>query len=174
MQTDIDLIFTRAKRAFNESLAAGTLMKSYTTIFAQILRLRQACCHPVLVRNKEIVADEEEAALAAASDAAGFADDMALAGHEIAACWQLGAVDEGCIGILGREDVAEPVLHQRAQSGIVELQQVDERFEAGRRVGSCRRRNFVDRKQRQLGRRRVIEKSLGPIQVGNLDRKSVV
>ncbi|KAL6248167.1 DNA helicase rad5 [Rhinocladiella similis] len=73
-----DLIFTRAKRAFNESLQAGTLLKSYTTIFAQILRLRQSCCHPVLTRNKDIVADEEDAAAAAAADANGFADDMDL------------------------------------------------------------------------------------------------
>lgn len=73
-----DLIFMRAKRAFNESLQAGTLLKSYTTIFAQILRLRQSCCHPVLTRNQQIVADEEEAALAAAADENGFADDMDL------------------------------------------------------------------------------------------------
>ena len=73
-----DLIFTRAKRAFNESLQAGTVLKSYTTIFAQILRLRQSCCHPVLTRNKDLVADEEEAALAAAADGSGFADDMDL------------------------------------------------------------------------------------------------
>lgn len=73
-----DLIFTRAKRAFNESVQAGTLLKSYTTIFAQILRLRQSCCHPVLTRNKDIVADEEDAAVAAAADTNGFADDMDL------------------------------------------------------------------------------------------------
>ncbi|RMZ89579.1 hypothetical protein DV736_g3194, partial [Chaetothyriales sp. CBS 134916] len=73
-----DLIFTRAKRAFNESLAAGTLLKSYTTIFAQILRLRQSCCHPVLTRNQDIVADEEDKAIAAAADPNGFADDMDL------------------------------------------------------------------------------------------------
>lgn len=73
-----DLILTRAKRAFNESLQAGTLLKSYTTIFAQILRLRQSCCHPILTRNKDVVADEEDAAIAAAADANGFADDMDL------------------------------------------------------------------------------------------------
>lgn len=73
-----DLIFTRAKRAFNESVAAGTLLKSYTSILAQILRLRQSCCHPVLTRNKDIVADEEDAAVAAAADENGFADDMDL------------------------------------------------------------------------------------------------
>lgn len=48
-----DLIFTRAKRTFNEASAAGNLMKSYTTIFTQILRLRQSCYHPVLTRNKD-------------------------------------------------------------------------------------------------------------------------
>jgi DNA repair protein RAD5 len=73
-----DLVFTRAKRAFNDSLQAGTLLKSYTTIFAQILRLRQSCCHPVLTRNKELVLDEEERAIAAAASTDGFADDMDL------------------------------------------------------------------------------------------------
>ncbi|KAI9720962.1 MAG: DNA helicase rad5 [Chrysothrix sp. TS-e1954] len=71
-------IYTRAKRTFAANVEAGTLMKSYTTIFAQILRLRQSCCHPILTRNKAIVADEEDAA--AASDVAnGLADDMDLA-----------------------------------------------------------------------------------------------
>ncbi|KAL9129522.1 MAG: hypothetical protein Q9217_002046 [Psora testacea] len=72
-----DYIFTRAKRTFNATMEAGTLLKSYTTIFAQILRLRQSCCHPILTRNKVIAAEEEEAA--AASDVAnGLADDMDL------------------------------------------------------------------------------------------------
>ncbi|KAK5160914.1 DNA repair protein rad5 [Oleoguttula sp. CCFEE 6159] len=70
-------IFARAKRTFNANVEAGTLMKSYTTIFAQILRLRQSCCHPVLTRNKNIVAEEEDAA-AAADIANGLADDMDL------------------------------------------------------------------------------------------------
>ncbi len=72
-----ELILNRAKRTFNANVAAGTLMKSYTTIFAQILRLRQSCCHPVLTRKKEIVADEEDAA-EAADQASGLADDMDL------------------------------------------------------------------------------------------------
>ena len=72
-----DYIFTRAKRTFNSTMEAGTLLKSYTTIFAQILRLRQSCCHPTLTRNKAIAAEEDEAA--AASDIAnGLADDMDL------------------------------------------------------------------------------------------------
>ncbi|KAI9795698.1 MAG: DNA helicase rad5 [Piccolia ochrophora] len=72
-----DHIFTRAKRTFNANVEAGTLFKSYTTIFAQILRLRQSCCHPILTRNQNIVADEEDAA-AAADTANGLADDMDL------------------------------------------------------------------------------------------------
>ncbi|KAL8949846.1 MAG: hypothetical protein Q9222_004086 [Ikaeria aurantiellina] len=72
-----DYIYTRAKRTFNATMEAGTLLKSYTTIFAQILRLRQSCCHPVLTRNKAIAAEEEEAA-AAADIANGLADDMDL------------------------------------------------------------------------------------------------
>jgi len=70
-------IFARVKRTFNSNVEAGTLMKSYTTIFAQILRLRQSCDHPILIRNKEIVADEEDAA-AAADIVNGLGDDMDL------------------------------------------------------------------------------------------------
>ena len=72
-----DYIFMRAKRTFNATMEAGTLLKSYTTIFAQILRLRQSCCHPILTRNKSVVAEEEDAA-AAADIANGLADDMDL------------------------------------------------------------------------------------------------
>ncbi len=72
-----DYIFTRAKRTFLDNVQAGTVMKAFTSIFAQILRLRQSCCHPVLVRNQEIVAEEVEAG-AAADAAAGLADDMDL------------------------------------------------------------------------------------------------
>lgn len=72
-----DYIFNKAKRTFSQNEQAGTVMKAFTTIFAQILRLRQTCCHPILVRNRDIVTDEEEAG-AAADAAAGFADDMDL------------------------------------------------------------------------------------------------
>ncbi|KAG8157119.1 hypothetical protein KVR01_013109 [Diaporthe batatas] len=72
-----DYVYLRAKRTFQENVQAGTVMKAFTTIFAQLLRLRQSCCHPTLVRNKDIVADEEEAG-AAADAAAGLADDMDL------------------------------------------------------------------------------------------------
>jgi DNA repair protein RAD5 len=72
-----DHIFTRAKSVFAANAEAGTLLKSFTTIFAQILRLRQSCCHPILTRKANIIADEEDASLA--SDLAnGLADDMDL------------------------------------------------------------------------------------------------
>ncbi|KAJ5098557.1 DNA repair protein rad5 [Penicillium argentinense] len=72
-----DCIYTRARRTYNENVAAGTLLSSYSTIFAQILRLRQTCCHPILTRKKEIVADEET--VAAALDATSeLKDDMDL------------------------------------------------------------------------------------------------
>jgi DNA repair protein RAD5 len=70
-----DYIMLRAKRTFAANEA--NLMKAYTTIFAQILRLRQSCCHPILTRNKNVVADELEAG-AAADMANGLADDMDL------------------------------------------------------------------------------------------------
>jgi DNA repair protein RAD5 len=72
-----DCIFSRAKRTFAANVEAGTLLKSFSTIFAQILRLRQTCCHPLLTRNKTIVAEEEDASLVA-DLARGLADDMDL------------------------------------------------------------------------------------------------
>lgn len=72
-----DYIFNRAKRTFSANVEKGTVMKAFTTIFAQILRLRQSCCHPILVRNQDIVADEEIAG-AEADAAVGFSDDMDL------------------------------------------------------------------------------------------------
>lgn len=72
-----DYIFNRAKKAFQDNVQAGTVMKAFTTIFAQLLRLRQSCCHPTLVRNQEVLADEEEAS-AAADAVTGLADDMDL------------------------------------------------------------------------------------------------
>ncbi|KAI0180536.1 SNF2 family N-terminal domain-containing protein [Hypoxylon sp. FL1284] len=72
-----DYVFTRAKRTFSANVEKGTVMKAFTTIFAQILRLRQTCCHPILVRNQDVVADEEIAG-AQADAAAGLSDDMDL------------------------------------------------------------------------------------------------
>ncbi|EWC48529.1 DNA repair protein rad-5 [Drechslerella stenobrocha 248] len=72
-----DFIYMYVKRSFAENMEAGSVMKSYTTIFAQILRLRQSCCHPTLVRKKEIVADEVEAD-AAEAEAKGLTDNIDL------------------------------------------------------------------------------------------------
>jgi DNA repair protein RAD5 len=72
-----DHIYLRAKSVFTQNAESGMLLKNYTTIFAQILRLRQSCCHPVLTRKANIVADELEGNMA--SDLAnGLADDMDL------------------------------------------------------------------------------------------------
>ncbi|KAK6949948.1 DNA repair protein rad5 [Daldinia eschscholtzii] len=72
-----DYVFTKAQRTFSANVENGTVLKAYTTIFAQILRLRQTCCHPLLVRNQDILT-EEEAAGAEADAAAGLGDDMDL------------------------------------------------------------------------------------------------
>ncbi|PSR79728.1 DNA repair protein rad-5 [Coniella lustricola] len=72
-----DFIFTRAKRTLQDNVQAGTVMRAFTTIFAQLLRLRQSCCHPTLVRNRDVVADEEEAT-ASVDAVTGLADDMDL------------------------------------------------------------------------------------------------
>ncbi|KAH6642128.1 SNF2 family N-terminal domain-containing protein [Boeremia exigua] len=72
-----DHIYLRAKNVLTKNAESGMLLKNYTTIFAQILRLRQSCCHPVLTRKANLVADELEGNMA--SDLAnGLADDMDL------------------------------------------------------------------------------------------------
>lgn len=70
-------VFSRAKQSFFANVEAGTVMKAFTSIFAQILRLRQTCCHPILVRNQDAVAEEVESG-ALADAAAELADDMDL------------------------------------------------------------------------------------------------
>lgn len=47
-----DCVVLRAKRTFTANVEAGTVFKAYTSILAQILRLRQTCCHPSLVKHK--------------------------------------------------------------------------------------------------------------------------
>lgn len=44
-------IYAKVKGSFRKSLDQGQGLRNYTTILAQILRLRQACCHPSLVLN---------------------------------------------------------------------------------------------------------------------------
>lgn len=45
-------IFAHIKSSVVDSLSKGRAMTQYTTILMQILRLRQTCCHPLLVWNK--------------------------------------------------------------------------------------------------------------------------
>jgi DNA repair protein RAD5 len=59
-----DHIYLRAKSVFTQNAESGMLLKNYTTIFAQILRLRQSCCHPILTRKANLVADELEGNIA--------------------------------------------------------------------------------------------------------------
>ncbi|POS86907.1 hypothetical protein EPUL_002171 [Erysiphe pulchra] len=72
-----DHILNRAKQSFEANVEAGTVLKAYTSIFAHVMRLRQSCCHPVLTRNPNVVADEEEAAKVT-DTASGLTDDMTL------------------------------------------------------------------------------------------------
>ncbi|KAG5513816.1 hypothetical protein PMAC_000854 [Pneumocystis sp. 'macacae'] len=46
-----DLIYTKAKQTFIENSTAGTIFKNYMTILTMLLRLRQSCCHPSLIKH---------------------------------------------------------------------------------------------------------------------------
>lgn len=72
-----DHVLTRAKQTFEANVEAGTVMKAYTNLFTHIMRLRQSCCHPVLIRNPIVLAEEDKAA-EAADAATGLSDDMDL------------------------------------------------------------------------------------------------
>lgn len=54
-----DWFKTRASRVFREGLKSGDLLKRYTQILTQILRLRQICCHMDLVGSLQQDFDEE-------------------------------------------------------------------------------------------------------------------
>ncbi|KAG4303180.1 hypothetical protein PCK1_000518 [Pneumocystis canis] len=45
-------IYMKAKQTFIENSAAGTVFKNYITILTMLLRLRQSCCHPSLLKHK--------------------------------------------------------------------------------------------------------------------------
>lgn len=47
-----DFISARARREYQQNAMAGTVMKNYTYILSMILRLRQSCCDPTLVKQK--------------------------------------------------------------------------------------------------------------------------
>ncbi|ODQ81514.1 hypothetical protein BABINDRAFT_159795 [Babjeviella inositovora NRRL Y-12698] len=48
-RTMYDWFLKKAENSFQEGLKSGELLKRYTTILVHILRLRQLCCHPLLV-----------------------------------------------------------------------------------------------------------------------------
>ena len=73
-------------------------MKNYTTILSMLLRLRQSCCHPSLVKLRDPTADPE---IAAAQD--GLGDDVSL--EELLGRFREGSVEqeEDVLGKYGRE-----------------------------------------------------------------------
>jgi len=54
-----DALAARAVLQFNKYLRAGTAMKNYSYILVLLLRLRQAACHPHLIKDMEKGADLE-------------------------------------------------------------------------------------------------------------------
>ncbi|EPY52699.1 ubiquitin-protein ligase E3 [Schizosaccharomyces cryophilus OY26] len=54
-----DSLYVKARSRVHESIAAGTLFKNYTAILGLLLRLRQACCHPLLL-SKTVEKNEKE------------------------------------------------------------------------------------------------------------------
>lgn len=44
------VVYARARLTYDKSAETGSIMKNYTKILTQLLRLRQVCCHPALVR----------------------------------------------------------------------------------------------------------------------------
>ncbi|OLL25146.1 DNA repair protein RAD5 [Neolecta irregularis DAH-3] len=69
-----DLIYTRAKQTFTANVKAGTILKNYTTILSMILRLRQCCDHPSLVKQTVDTIDDGDVA----PNDDGLIDDAAL------------------------------------------------------------------------------------------------
>lgn len=61
-------IFAKVRSSFDKSLTKGSVMKSYTAILTQIMRLRQACCHPSLVWQMSRFDAEQDEDIAGASD----------------------------------------------------------------------------------------------------------
>ncbi|KAF9166952.1 hypothetical protein DFQ26_006351 [Actinomortierella ambigua] len=59
---------SRTVDRFNSYVKAGTVMKNYTNVLVLLLRLRQACCHPHLIKDF-LKAEEAEAGLGGDSKA---------------------------------------------------------------------------------------------------------
>lgn len=50
-------ISARARREYDQNALAGTVLKNYSMILSMILRLRQSCCDPTLVKQKVEISD---------------------------------------------------------------------------------------------------------------------
>lgn len=56
-------IYARVRTSVAAQVESGTVNKSYTTLLTKILRLRQVCCHPYLLRTRkpeQVNPDEDE------------------------------------------------------------------------------------------------------------------
>ncbi|CAG8437364.1 3442_t:CDS:2 [Ambispora gerdemannii] len=49
----------RSRLTFNRFLKEGSVMKNYSNILQLLLRLRQACCHPFLIQDRNVVEGED-------------------------------------------------------------------------------------------------------------------
>ena len=94
---------------------------------------------------------------------------MTLLGNEVSTVRQFIAIDKSSGNIVSDINVVQPILQQSAQTRIIQLKQTQERLEASLCWARFRRR-CIRCKQGQLGWRRIVEKSFGPIQIGHFQR----
>jgi SNF2 family DNA or RNA helicase len=67
---------TQTQLTFNRYMKAGTVMKNYANVLVLLLRLRQACCHPHLIRDYAIAGSTEVTADDMYELAQGLADEV--------------------------------------------------------------------------------------------------
>jgi hypothetical protein len=67
---------TQTQLTFNRYMKAGTVMKNYANVLVLLLRLRQACCHPHLIRDYATVGSTEVTADDMQSLAQGLTDEV--------------------------------------------------------------------------------------------------
>jgi SNF2 family DNA or RNA helicase len=67
---------TQTQLTFNRYMKAGTVMKNYANVLVLLLRLRQACCHPHLIRDYAVAGSTEVTADTMQELAEGLADEV--------------------------------------------------------------------------------------------------
>lgn len=73
-------IYARVRTSVAAQVRSGTVNKSYTTLLTKILRLRQVCCHPYLLRSrKPEQVDPEDESTGDASDVDNIVGDESVA-----------------------------------------------------------------------------------------------